>query len=54
MPNKECSVKTHDLVLTEYDRLTIIAKEETRKAVEWLSKQANKKKKNESAEKTNS
>lgn len=42
---KECSTRTHELVLTEYDKLTIIAKEETKKAVEWLSKQAKKKKK---------
>lgn len=45
---KDCSTKTHELVLTEYEKLTLIAKEETKKAIEWLSKQAKQKKKKDS------
>ena len=47
MTGKECSQKTNELVLDKFDELTIIAKEETQKALEWLKKQKKKKKKDE-------
>ena len=42
MPNKECSTRTHELVLSEHEKMILTFKEETKKAVEWLSKQVKK------------
>lgn len=43
--NRKANDITHELVLTEYDKLTIVAQEETKKAVQYLKKLAKKKRK---------